>query len=41
LFDFELTNEELKAISKFNSNKRYNDPGVFCKGMGLFFPIYD
>jgi len=22
-------------------NRRFNDPGVFCEGMGLFCPIYD
>ena len=41
LFDFNLSNEDMKSISGLNKNKRFNDPGVFCEGMGTFFPIYE
>lgn len=42
LFDFYLTPAEMEHINSLNKNKRYNDPGVFCKlGMGTFCPIYE
>ena len=42
LFDFELTADELQAISKLNQNRRFNDPGDFCeKAFGRFHAIYD
>jgi D-xylose reductase len=42
LFDFELTADELQAISALNRNRRFNDPGVFCESsFGTFFPIFD
>lgn len=42
LFDFELSGEEMDAISALNQNRRFNDPGVFCeKAFGKFYPIYD
>ena len=42
LFDFELSDEEMTAISSLNRNRRFNDPGVFCeKAFGKFYPIYD
>lgn len=42
LFDFVLSEEEMKTISGFDLNKRYNDPGVFCEAaFGTFCPIYD
>jgi D-xylose reductase len=42
LFDFELSNEEMAAISNLNQDRRFNDPGVFCEqAFGKFFPIYD
>lgn len=37
---FELTAEEMAAISALDRNKRYNDPAEFCKGMGGPCPIY-
>jgi diketogulonate reductase-like aldo/keto reductase len=40
IFDFKLTEEEMKQISALNRNTRYNDPGEFCKGMGGSYPIY-
>jgi D-xylose reductase len=42
LFDFELNEAEMTAISALNSNRRFNDPGHFCEeAFGTFFPIYD
>lgn len=42
IFDFELTGEEMGAISALNCNRRFNDPGVFCeKAFNTFFPIYE
>lgn len=42
LFDFELSDEEMRAISSLNHNRRFNDPGVFCeKFFNTFFPIFE
>ena len=42
LFDFELSDDEMAAISALNQNRRFNDPGVFCEqAFGKFYPIYD
>lgn len=42
VFDFELTQDEMKAISALNKNERYNDPGNFAEAaFGCFYPIYD
>ena len=42
LFDFELSIEEMTAISGLNKNRRFNDPGVFCdSAFNTFYPIYD
>ncbi|MFT2111081.1 aldo/keto reductase [Marinomonas sp. 2405UD68-3] len=42
LFDFELSEEEMTAISALNSNRRFNDPGNFCEeAFNTFYPIYD
>ena len=41
VLDFSLTTEEMSKINGLNQNRRYNDPGVFCLGMGTFCPIYD
>lgn len=42
LFDFELSDGEMSAISALNQNRRFNDPGVFCEqAFGKFYPIYD
>jgi len=42
LFDFELSEEDMKSITSLDRKLRYNDPGEFCKGMGLpnGYPIY-
>jgi diketogulonate reductase-like aldo/keto reductase len=42
IFDFELSAEEMNAISALDRNRRFNDPGVFCeKAFNTFFPIYE
>ncbi len=42
VFDFELSNTEMEAISGLNKNRRFNDPGVFCEAaFNRFHPIYD
>lgn len=42
LFDFALTEEQMKSISALNRNKRFNDPGFFCKeAFNTFYPIYE
>lgn len=42
LFDFELSDSDMQAISGLNANRRFNDPGEFCEAaFGTFFPIYE
>ncbi len=41
IMDFELSAEQVAAISGLNKNMRFNDPGEFCQGMGAFCPIYN
>lgn len=42
LFDFELTPEQMQAISALDRGQRFNDPGVFCEAaFNTFFPIYE
>jgi D-xylose reductase len=42
VFDFALTEQEMKAISALNKNRRFNDPGHFCEAaFNTFYPIYD
>jgi D-xylose reductase len=42
IFDFELTEEEMKQVSNLDRNQRFNDPGVFCEqAFNCFFPIYE
>ena len=38
---FTLSDEEMDAMAGLDKHRRYNDPGVFCLGMGAFCPIYD
>jgi len=40
LFDFELSDAQMESITALNANQRFNDPGVFCVGMGGSIPIY-
>ena len=40
--DFQLSENEMDAISSMNRNRRFNDPGDFCElAFGTFFPIYE
>jgi D-xylose reductase len=42
LSGFNLTDEEMDAISGLNQNRRFNDPGKFCESaFGTFHSIYD
>ena len=42
IFNFELKQEEMQAISTLNQNRRFNDPGVFCEAaFNTYHPIYD
>lgn len=42
IFDFELTDAEMAAISGLNRNRRFNDPGQFCESaFNTFVPIYE
>jgi D-xylose reductase len=42
LFEFELSADEMAAISALNRDRRFNDPGVFCEAaFHTFCPIYD
>ncbi|MBD3674931.1 MAG: aldo/keto reductase [Planctomycetaceae bacterium] len=42
LFDFELSDSQMKSIDDLNRDRRYNDPGDFCEAaFNTFFPIYE
>ncbi len=42
VLDFELSSQEMAEISGLNSNRRFNDPGVFCEAaFNTFHPIYN
>jgi D-xylose reductase len=42
IFDFELLEDEMRAIAELNRHHRYNDPGVFCElAFHTFYPIYE
>ncbi len=42
LFDFSLSDDEMRQLGSLNCNRRFNDPAVFCDmAFGCFFPIYD
>lgn len=42
IFDFELTDEDMKQIEGLNQHRRFNDPGEFCEAaFNTFFPIFD
>jgi diketogulonate reductase-like aldo/keto reductase len=42
LFDFELSPEEMQAISSLDRGRRFNDPGAFCEpAFHTFCPIYE
>ena len=37
---WQLDSADMTVIDGLNQNKRFNDPGEFCKGMGGAIPIY-
>jgi D-xylose reductase len=42
LLDFELSSDEMQAISALDRGRRFNDPGVFCESaFHTFCPIYE
>jgi len=42
VFDFELSDDDMAAISGLNQNRRFNDPGDFCEAaFNTFCPIYE
>jgi len=42
IFDFELTDQQVRDISALNMNRRFNDPGHFTEAaFNTFFPIYE
>jgi D-xylose reductase len=41
LTGFALSDAEMEAIGALDQRRRFNDPGVFCLGMGAFCPIFD
>ncbi len=42
LFDFSLSEAEMRSLSRLNKNRRFNDPGDFCESaFKTFFPIYE
>ena len=42
VFDFALSDEEMAAIAGMNSDRRFNDPGVFTEAaFNRFHPIFD
>ena len=42
IFDFELSEEEMRQIDGLDQHRRFNDPGAFCEpAFGTFFPIFD
>ncbi len=42
LFDFKLSDEEMKTIDAMDRHRRFNDPGDFCEAaFNTFFPIYE
>jgi D-xylose reductase len=42
LFDFELSDDEMRRIGALDRGRRFNDPGDFCESaFNTFFPIYE
>ena len=42
VFDFNMSDEDMQAISGLNQHRRFNDPGVFAElAFGTFCPIYE
>lgn len=42
IYNFELSDEEMKQVASLDRHQRFNDPGVFCEqAFNTFFPIYE
>jgi len=42
LFNFNISEEDMNAISGLNQNRRFNDPGVFAEAaFKTYCPIYE
>jgi D-xylose reductase len=42
VFEFVLSDDEMRAISGLDRNRRFNDPGEFCeRAFGTYLPIYE
>jgi D-xylose reductase len=42
LFDFQLSEDQMNAISSLDRNRRFNDPGSFCEAaFNTFCPIFE
>ena len=42
IYDFKLSEDEMKEISSLNRNRRFNDTAQFCEdAFNTFYPIYD
>ncbi|GAA4452117.1 aldo/keto reductase [Novipirellula rosea] len=42
VFDFQLSDAEMKTIDAMDRHRRFNDPGDFCEAaFNTFFPIYE
>lgn len=41
IFSWSLSEADMATIASLECGKRYNDPAVFCTGMGMSIPIYD
>ena len=42
IYNFELSDEEMKQVASLDRHQRFNDPGAFCEqAFNTFFPIYE
>jgi D-xylose reductase len=42
IYDFELTDVEMRQIDSLDRNRRFNDPGEFCqRAFNTYYPIFD
>jgi D-xylose reductase len=40
VFDFELTEEDMRQVSALDRQRRFNDPGVYTPFFNQFYPIF-
>jgi diketogulonate reductase-like aldo/keto reductase len=40
IFDFELSQEDMEAVTALNRNRRFNDPGVYTRFFKHWYPIF-